>query len=290
VSGVGELRAVIVGCARDCAAHLPAALENARRIGSLFREASYIVVENDSVDGTKAILQRWRAATSNVTLVCLDGLARTAQRTLRLAVARNEYLRVLRRSALAQRELLIVLDLDDINAAPADLERVAEACALLAASPELTGVFANQRGTYFDMWALRHPERCPGDVWEEVFDAALATGGGDDRLAFERTFGARVFELEEHAAPLDVTSAFGGLGVYKVDRVVAHASPYSGFKRKLVSLGGEERSVGWQVCEHVSFNASLVHAGGALRVLPWLINADTTGLTFPPSAFRSLAF
>jgi glycosyltransferase involved in cell wall biosynthesis len=281
-------RAVIVGCARNAAGTLPRVLANVGGIGSAFREAAYVIVENDSTDGTKEILYAWRDAGPARRLIELDGLAaRHSARTLRLQVARNAYLAAIRDSEVAAFDRLVVVDLDDANVralSPAAFERALD---FLAADTRRAGVFANQDGTYYDMWALRHPERCPGDVWEEVFDHALSHGCSDEE-AFAATFARRVFELPEDAPPLEVTSAFGGLGIYSMQRALACHRPYVGSKPKVLHGFRRAGTTRMQVCEHVSFHEGLRSSGGQLFVLPWLVNARTHGIQFPPSAFRSL--
>jgi hypothetical protein len=146
---------------------------------------------------------------------------------------------------------------------------------------ERAGVFANSGGAYFDLWALRHPELCPGDVWEELADYAIANRVGDTE-AYEHTLAKRVFTLAADAPPLEVDSAFGGLGIYKLSHVLANPAPYAGAKLK--------ENLGWQVCEHVAFHAGLRAQGGRLFVLPWLINCSIASTVFPAAAWRSFLF
>jgi hypothetical protein len=284
------LRAVFAGCARDCSLHLPAVLANIEQTAARFAEAAYVFVENDSKDGTKQLLARWTLGRRNASVICLDGLAGEPARTRRLEVARNCYIEAIRADpGLRLFDLLFVLDLDDMNSSSLDAEALERALSFLTAERERVAVFANQRGIYYDMWALRHREICPGDIWEAVFDHVVAHGVQDD-VAFDATFKPRIFELAENADPFEVDSAFGGLGIYKVEAVLENPNPYLGYKLKIVTKGARTNLVRWQRCEHVHFHAGLRLLGGKLFVLPWLVNTETQGAYFPSSAYRAMLF
>jgi hypothetical protein len=155
-------------------------------------------------------------------------------------------------------------------------------------------VFANQPGIHSDLRALRHPVRCPGDVWEEVLDYAAANRVADEE-AFAQTFAKRVFSLPATDPPLEVESAFGGLGIYKMRSILANQRKYVGHKTKSVSAGAADwlglpaGEVGWQSCEHVTFHAGLRELGQRLFVLPGLLN-DEGLVTFRASAWRTMVF
>jgi len=170
---------------------------------------------------------------------------------------------------------------------PLDRGAFTEALAFLAAEPLRAAVFANCRGPYYDLWALRHERLCPGDVWEEEFDYVLVHGG-DDARAYAATVAHRVMTLAPDDPPLRVASAFGGLGIYK--RRWVQDAAYKGFKAKAIVEHGKRRQVKWQVCEHVAFNAAIGARGGQLFVLPFLINRRTDGIDFVKSFYRQLVF
>jgi glycosyltransferase involved in cell wall biosynthesis len=293
---VFDKTAVFVGLARDCAATVPQVLGNISRMSRLFAESAFIFVENDSRDSTKTEIRRWCQDKPNARLISLDGLAASCPiRTIRLETARNHYLSLIR-SDFRAHDFLFVLDCDEVNAAPIDLHMVTRAVEFLAGEPDRAGVFGNAKGNYYDLWALRHPVLCPGDVWEEACDYALKYGVPDDE-AFRQTFSKRIFKIApDTAAPLEVDSAFGGLGIYNVPSVLRNTRHYVGHKRKSVRLpapqanGGGVRELGWQCCEHVSFNAGFRELGQKLFVLPYLVNCETPDIQFSPSFWRSALF
>ena len=281
--------AVFVGCAKDCAAHLPGVCENIERLAGLFADSAVIFLENDSTDATKEVLRAWVDKRPNARVIDLDGLQASCRvRTIRLAELRNTYLKHVRRE-MGRFDYLIVLDCDEVNEMPISCASFMRALEFLAQDSQRAGVFANQLGTYYDLWALRHARLCPSDVWEEVLDHVTRFGGSDAE-AFRQTMKKRAFSLEPDSPPLEVDSAFGGLGIYKMSSVLRNSARYSGHKVKVLPARKGPTEVGWQVCEHVSFNQGFRRNGEALFVLPFLINWDTGERSFPQSGFRSKVF
>lgn len=293
-AAINRQRAIFVGCARNCAAALPYVLENAARLSRLFAESAFVFVENDSRDPTKDILRRWCGATANARLLTFDGLAAAwPLRSPRVAFSRNRCLAVLR-SDFPHYDYLFILDCDEVNAAPLDLDAVKRAIEFLTGDESCAGVFGNSEGLYYDMWALRHPSQCPNDIWEEVCDYALGHGVSDDE-AFRQTFAKRLFRLApDQASPWPVDSAFGGLGIYKVASVLNNKRDYIGHKAKLVQSprlnGGEPQQLAWQICEHVPFHFGFRERGERLFVLPYLVNCRSGEPSFAPSAWHTFLF
>jgi len=284
-----QLKVLFAGCVRDCAISLPSVLRNIERVASLYAEAAFIFVENDSRDRSKEIIKMWCGARKNASLVSLDGLASTQPvRTIRLASARREYIAALKKH-FTDYSHLIVVDCDEINSAEIDLHSVQRAITFLEADQSHAGVFANQDGVYYDLWALRHPEKCPRDVWEEVLDY-VTTYRVADQEAFNQTFSNRLFSLPLNAEPLEVDSAFGGFSIYKVSSVLRNRRDFIGYKEREILSEGKSIRIGLQVCEHVSFNSGFRDQNERLFILPFLVNAATQNASFPPSFFRSLIF
>ncbi len=284
--------AVFAGCARDCAPYLDGVLANMEVVARQFAHSAFVFVENDSSDATSARLSAFGERLANFQLLQLPGLVeRHLMRSERLAVARNAYLDAIRRSPLREFDYLFVYDMDEMNAARAPVEPVLSAIEFLDAAPERAAVFANQTGYYYDLYALRHREYCPLDPWEEVFDYVFSHRVSDT-VAFDATYAKRLFELDRARPPLEVDSAFGGLGIYRMH--YALQGHYAGIRPKTCLADGRLRELLWQVCEHVAFNADIRLRGGRLFILPWLINASfgvaqlRADQMCPVSAFRSL--
>ena len=142
--------------------------------------------------------------------------------------------------------------MDDVLAAPIDAASFARASAWLAAAPDRAGVFASAAPRYYDIWALRHPTWSPHDCWHRIW-------GRPARESFEaakfREVFARQIALPRQLPPIEVRSAFGGLGIYRMSYGLDSA--YAGLDGK-----GRETS------EHVAFNEAIGRAGGRLHVFP----------------------
>jgi hypothetical protein len=286
---VSGRKVLFAGCARSCASALPEVLKNIERMASLWGEAAFVFAENDSNDTTRTILETWCGARPRARVYSFDRLAEFCpKRTIRLEKLRKHCLSVLR-ADYADYTHLAVFDCDEVNAGGLDLEGVRRAVAFLEAEPERAGVFAGQDGIYYDLWAFRHPELCPGDIWEEVYDYAVAHNTTDEE-AFRERFNKRLFPLPRSAPPLEADSAFGGLGIYKVPSVLRNPRSYCGHKKKTVPYKGARREVGWEVCEHVAFHAGFRERGEKLFVLPFLVNAGPKEINPNPSTYVRLIF
>jgi hypothetical protein len=274
MSGVIDARIVIAGLARDSAEHLKAIFANIDNLASCFRDKAYIFLENDSTDHTRACLEAFRDVRPNTRLEHFDGLGESIpQRTVRLAWLRNHYLSLITQE-YADYDYLLVIDCDDASAYRMDYLAFHRAIEFLDHEPGCAGVFPNQDGFYYDLWALRHPTWCPGDIWEESLDHYVIHGGSDDEV-FRTVVGPRLRTLGRFDAPIQVHSAFGGMGLYKISSVVKNARRSKGYKIKNVLTPEGDRDVGWQVCEHVDFHRGFGDHGEKLFILPFLINRPT---------------
>jgi hypothetical protein len=279
--------AVFAGCARDCDRFLPGVLSNLETLAGLFRQSAFVVIENDSCDRTKAVLNDWGCTQARFHLASMDGLdAQLRPRTVRLASARNRYLEIIRNSDLREFDYLFVMDLDNVCEARLDTAAVIRAIAFLDSDRSHAGVFANQEGPYYDLWALRHGELCPRDIWVDILAYAV-TRGVTDEEAYDRVFRPRVFSLAKDRAPLLAESAFGGLGIYRMSAVLGGS--YAGEADiRLKPHDAPEISLTVQACEHVKLNRQIGASGGRLFILPYLINYATPHMDFPPSDCRTI--
>jgi glycosyltransferase involved in cell wall biosynthesis len=285
------IRVIFAGAVQNAECYLPGVLRNIENLSTLFYEVGYIFIENDSTDNTKKILNDWGINKSYFQLISLDGLKDIPIRTLRLELIRNTYIEVIRyNSELSCFDYLIILDMDNVGMYLINIEEASNAIDFLSSSTTRAAVFANQKGTYYDMWALRLTSQCPCDVWEEVLDYAIKYNCSDE-VAYSQTFSKRIFSIEESLSPIKVNSAFGGFGIYKMKFILNNPNPYLGSKIKIIPLGnGKPYYARWQVCEHVHFHLGIKNQGGEMYIYPKLINGVNHDRSYPPSAFRMLLF
>lgn len=248
---------VFVGVGRNCASHLDGVLENLARLGAYYKQASYIFGISDSTDGTASLLEDWLARNRVGKVIHLGDLEpKLPLRTERIAFARNAYLDELRHSKEANYDHMIVVDLDDVLAIPISVENFVRAACWLDAAPARGAVFANGRPRYYDLWALRHEAWCPHDCWHRVqFPDAGEDMHVHDRMI--REVYSRMVAIPRWLPPIQVQSAFGGIGIYKM--------PFTKAAR-YVGIDGRGR----ETCEHVAFNASVRDAKGTLHIFPAL--------------------
>ncbi|MCP9775634.1 glycosyltransferase [Cyanobium sp. WAJ14-Wanaka] len=282
----------VLGCAQNCAAALPAVLANIDRLRPWFDNSGLLILENDSKDATAEVLRAYARGGSGNHAFSLPGLAdRLPIKTERLAHLRNGGLAWLRqRGLLAENSLLMILDLDEVNADPWSLEAVAEVLQWFAGKPQAAAVFANQRGPYYDLWALRHPQLCPDDIWERQLELHLERPELSDQDLLEAVLTPRQFSLPLDGKPLAVESAFGGLGFYRgswLRRLPEVA--YVGSRSRWIETGdGGVRLIRWQCAEHVAFHGQLRSAGAELWVHPRLVNWTTPQIRLNPATWRHL--
>lgn len=244
--------AVFVGAARNCARWLPAVLDNLSRLSQLYARSAFLFAVSDATDSTAALLRSWMAGRAGKVIDLGDLAKRIGPRTERIAHVRNACLDEIRNSSWSGYDRLVTADMDDVLAVPVDAEAYARASAWLAAAADRAAVFASAAPRYYDIWALRHPTWCPHDCWHRIW-------GRPVRESFEAAKFREVFTrqivLPRPLPPIEVRSAFGGLGVYRMSYALNSA---------YVGLDGQGR----ETSEHVAFNETIGRAGGRLYVFP----------------------
>ena len=247
--------AVFVGTARDCARWLPDVLATLADLSRLYDRTAFIFAVSDATDSTATLLRDWMGKERAGTVLDLGELAgRLERRTERIAFARNACLEEVRGSAFAEYDHMVVADMDDVLAAPLDLGSYARAAEWLGAAPDRAAVFANASPRYYDIWALRHPTWCPHDCWHRIWGRPV--GESFEAAKFREVFDRQIV-LPAEMQPIEVRSAFGGLGLYRM--------PYA-LKAGYVGLDAQGR----EASEHVAFNEAIGRAGGRLHVFPEL--------------------
>lgn len=245
--------AVFVGTARNCARWLPDVLANLAKLSRLYDRAAFIFAVSDSTDATTSLLRQWLGAGWTGKVIDLGELAgRIELRTERIAFARNTCLDEARGSTFKDYGHMVVADMDDVLAAPIDLDSYRRAAQWLDTSPDRAAAFSSASPCYYDIWALRHPTWSPHDCWHRIWGRPRRESF--ERAKFREVF-ARQIELPRKMKPIEVRSAFGGLGLYRMSYAVG---------ARYVGADAQGR----EVSEHVAFNETIGRAGGRLFVFP----------------------
>lgn len=256
---------IFAGPARDVAPFLEGVTRNIEAFAGRFDSWAVVIAENDSRDGSKALLRAWMEKARGLgavraVLIDMDGLAAQAERTNRIAAARNRILQEVEQDAeLSRFGLLAMLDMDIPNSYPVRPEKFAAAAAFLDEHQDAAAVFPNQLPLYYDIWTLREKNWCPGDCWDEV---AAAT----PLLGYEAAIAKYVYDrqicLDPAAAPLEVDSAFGGIGIYRLSAILGRR--YAGLKPN-----------GTPASDHVALHETIRGEGGRLFILPGFLNVSS---------------
>lgn len=245
---------LLVGLARNCEDRIQ---EEIRIINAAFVKAAsvkWFVVESDSDDGTLPILNKL-AVDDRFDFVSLGSIrTKYPKRTDRIAKCRNRYLEEIKKNPkYTNIDFVVVADLDGVNSKLTELS--VNSCWNL--NEDWDACFANQSEVYYDIWALRHALWSPNDCWENY--NFLINNGSSKSKALQKAVHSRMIKIKNDEIPIEVDSAFGGLGIYK--KSVILLSEYIGLNTK-----NEE------FCEHVSFHLNLREKGCRLYIIPSLIN------------------
>ena len=252
---------IVAGIARNIDKTLE--LDIAKLNSSLgrFNKIFWIIIESDSTDDTREILQRLQNCTPNFSYKCLGELNATIpERTVRISHCRNQYMQEIENNeAYADADYVLIADLDGTN----NLidQKGIDSC---FSNDTWAACTANQAGPYYDVWALRHHTWSPNDCWKQ--QKFLQNHGWSKVHSIFSSVYARMIVIPQFATWIEVDSSFGGLGLYRKNSILSLR--YTG-----VNEQGEE------VCEHVPFHQSLKRRGGQIFINPAMINCDKVAHT-----------
>jgi hypothetical protein len=243
---------VFLGAVRDCEAIFPETFSIIQRLSQHFRRARFIAYENDSSDQTHALLAQLVSKNESFLRVIRGENLDEAfpERTERLAHIRN----VLLEEALSECsdfDYLCVVDCDGIIGQDAAAFDVEGFLSNFEYEEVWDAVFPVTEDYYYDIWALRHDFICPYDYLQHSRhgDAVM----GRDMIVAAASL-TRQFHLKKLSGWLEVDSAFGGMGLYKLPALLNKT--YAGMES------------GRPVCEHVPLHAQMRAAGCRLYINP----------------------
>lgn len=245
---------IIAALARDCEDSLRINIPLIEKLRTQFSWSQVVVVENDSIDETKNLLNDWKINYNNVTIISKDYGTKTIpdksdliknpmtsyQRIEKMVFYRNLYLDYIR-EVKHPIDLVIIIDIDVIKISLTGLIHV------INSFDEHTGaVFSNGMSVmqtpfgsseiYYDTFAVR--------------EYPLLNEFSYSTESLNKTFKSINKNIKK--SPLyGVISAFGGVGVYNY-----HAIKDLRYKTVLNPLSQQEA-----VCEHIPFNQEIIKKG-----------------------------
>jgi len=237
---------IVCGCTKNSGLYIQKHLSLLYSMSPLFEKFKMVIYENDSIDNTREILEEFKK-----THVLFDFVSEKLNSNIRtqiLAHGRNTLLKY-----VSGYEYMIMVDLDDVIATfkPSQLK-------YLFQETGWDALFANCIGKYYDIWALRinrdtwTPE-CPFqvidyDCWEMA-----------QQYKSKRVISQYQIQIPIHKNLIQVDSAFGGFGIYRVNKI--KKAKYQGIKNNKI------------ICEHVEFHNELIKNGARLFICPkFLVN------------------
>jgi hypothetical protein len=251
----------IVGLARDCEEPL---INNIRKINYLrenFKSSVVVIVENDSIDGTKTILEKWTKQEKNIVIISKDYHSKTnpskskefpfpggsRYRIEKLCSYRNEYMNYLQLQNI-DCDYLLVIDLD-----VDDFDEKGVMTALCKAPADWVALFANGISYFKFFLNIRVKLK-----YYDGYAFIPSSENMEDNIMIDLTYKEMlenkymIAKLLKESSYIECISAFGGIGIYKYDYI----------KDRKYSIIENKRSPLLEViCEHILFNLPLQKHG-----------------------------
>ena len=245
---------LITGLARDVCKDIESQILLLEQAFRNFDEIHFLIIESDSMDDTVLKLKHLQSRQNNFYFISLGNLQTTiSNRIERLAFCRDIYMNEIRENATFRNiDYVCVVDFDLVND-----ELTAAALESTFLRNDWCGVFANQAGAYYDIFALRAKNWSEGNCWES--DRILREQGMHPILSQQIAVYSKRRRIMTSESWIPVESAFGGLGIYKRDCIANLKYQINGLPES-------------GVCEHVPFNTSLSNRGHKLFINPALVN------------------
>lgn len=224
-----------LGCARNCISSIEEAIDVISNIGSNFLDYKIYIAENNSTDGTllklKSLIQSYP-----IEVLSFDNLdIFMPLRTQRLSYCRNELLNV----AISQDfDYICVADMDGVFSRSLEIQKFLSNWAYEKC---WDACFPINEGIYYDLWAFRHPEILTEDFSIRINRADYLIGESNIMNIFVKPL--QNMDFSQLKNWLEVDSAFGGMGIYKLNSL--RNIKYCGYKD------------GREVCEHVELHRNM---------------------------------
>jgi len=253
-SNVVRLRRVFVtGLARNVGAHLEKEITKLEiQLEKIFDVVKFFIVESDSIDSTPKILNELKKKKNNFDFVSLNHLDGTyPNRIERITYCRNIYVTQIRKiNKFEDFDFILIIDFDiknnrlNLKILDAYLE-----------NDSWDGLFVNQKGPYYDIFALRCNGWSDSDCFQEYKELSKVFSSAE---AKQIAIWSKMRRIPCNSEVIEVDSAFGGLAVYRIECFLKY--DYDDPAKEYI------------ISEHVHFNLRLRSDAGKLFILPALVN------------------
>jgi hypothetical protein len=232
--------------ARNCAGTLPIFFSYLDRLEEHGFRCEGIIGENGSRDNTRALIEQ--AAGLRIEFLDTFFMARSKSRLVRMAMGRQALLQRAK-AREGTEDYVCVADLDNVMAAPPSPEAVRKAIEHLRANKALFAVGAVSTPVYYDLLSLRANGHDYSKLAVEIAEAKKRP------LTYFQFHQRRIYGNQKRIAnhePFPCVSSFNGFCVY-------NAVDY-----RLGTYRADDEA---NVCEHVTFNLSIVRQTGKIMLI-----------------------
>lgn len=259
---------VICSIVRDCAKPLKKNIPIVERLRGMFQDSTVVIVENDSIDGTKKVLSQWKAKSSNIHIIGSDTNQITIpkestikvnpfyslHRIEKMSKFRNEYIEYVEKMD-TNFDYMIVIDLDinyfDINGIINSFGQTSPWDTITSNGTKF--LYKKLKRIFHDTYALREIEEGDRPQTEEIIEA--------NRIKWNK--------LKKGTPMIPVISGFNGLAIYRYSSI-------KGCRYKATPNNDARVQV---LCEHVSFHMQMIENGnGNIFVNPSQITKYKTNI------------
>ena len=244
---------LVTGIARNVARILPRELKRIEKaLENIFEIVFFLVIESDSIDNTKQVLENTKNKKNNFNYKSLGKVeSAMPNRIERLAFCRNTYVREIRENELYKNiDFIAVVDFD-IRNNRLNLGGLKK----LINENNWSAIFANQTGVYYDIYALRKKGWVENDCFEDYKKFSLDM---NPQAAKELAIWSKMKKIKKNLPLIPVNSAFGGLGIYRKNVFINF--DYSFSREQL------------HESEHVSLHRKIIDSNGLLFIAPNITN------------------
>lgn len=198
----------ILGCARNCAQHIPAVFDNIRQLATLFSKVHVAIAYDHSTDNTLEMLQSEQSSGAFPMDILINDQPLSTVRTQRICNARNRLLDHMETLHNSSWEYFIMIDLDDVCAMPVQLDPIRK---WLGRHDQWDALSFN-KPEYYDIWALSY----------SPYVVSCWNWGDQDTCVNVVHFMMSDFHDRLEAMGADdlypVNSAFNGCAIYKYSK------------------------------------------------------------------------
>jgi len=222
-------------------------------ITSKFDDYFIILVQSNSNDNTIKSSESFLKNRKGI--IINKDLDLSLYRTERLEICRNEFLSYIKKDNLLKTyDFLIVMDADGIN----NMIKYEYIYNSINININWNAIFANQKYIYYDIWTLRIKDYIDFDCFQKIKKEAQLNSSGLKKKFYN--YFTKYFFIKKIFKDrlIKVDSAFGGLGIYKLNKI----------------LDCNYDSKGGSQCEHVGINEQLNKKYGDLYIDKQLINSS----------------